>query len=232
MIQIPFCNSIEEGHFNSFKMAYPFPHIVIDNFYPESILQMSLEEINNLPYEKWKSYYSENSRKRACEDFASIGPVTKEIFDTLTCDRFVEFLQKLTGIHGLTAHESIGKALGNVGFVEQGGYLNIHADYNYVKTVKLWRRLNLLLYLNHNWLEEYGGSLELYNPSMTQKKTVVPIFNRCLIFATSDISFHGHPKRIKHPLGEPRKSISIYYYSKKRGPNTSDRFHSTLYQKL
>jgi hypothetical protein len=42
---------------------------------------------------------------------------------------------------------------------------------------------------------------------------VVPTFNRLAIFSVTDISIHGHLDLVNHPDGEPRKTISIYYYT-------------------
>lgn len=232
MKNIPFCNSVDQVKLDSFESAWPFPHLVIDNFYPESKLQLILEEVNSLPYDLWRPYNSVNSRKKACDDFNAFGPATYALYQQLTSPEFVMFLKKTTKIKGLTADKKIGTALGNVGCVEQTGYLNIHADYNFAKSLKLYRRLNLLLYLNKDWQEEFGGSLELWNPEKTAKLSYLPLFNRCIIFATSDISFHGHPTPINHPSSESRKSISLYYYSEYRGNNTSKKMHSTLYQDM
>jgi Rps23 Pro-64 3,4-dihydroxylase Tpa1-like proline 4-hydroxylase len=54
--------------------------------------------------------------------------------------------------------------------IVRGGKLGIHADYNYHKHYGLDRRLNLLVYLNKDWREEYGGHLELWDRQMTSCK--------------------------------------------------------------
>ena len=35
-----------------------------------------------------------------------------------------------------------------------------------------------------------------------------PIFNRCVIFETNEISYHGHPKPLKTPKGISRKAAT------------------------
>ena len=78
----------------------------------------------------------------------------------------------------------------------------------------LWRRINLLVYLNKNWQPEYGGDLELWNKEMTEMVTkVAPNFNRAVIFYTDDNSPHGY-KAINIPEGESRKSFYTYFYTK------------------
>ena len=115
--------------------------------------------------------------------------------------------------------------------IEPGGFLKIHVDFNWHERLKLDRRLNLLLYLNRDWPEEYGGHLELWNHDVSRcVKRILPIFNRCVIFNTSESSHHGHPDPMKCPPGRCRKSLALYYYTNGRPEgDTSDR-HRTSYK--
>ena len=45
--------------------------------------------------------------------------------------------------------------------------LKIHSDFYLHQYLKIDRRLNLLLYLNDDWKDEYGGHLELWDKTMT-----------------------------------------------------------------
>jgi hypothetical protein len=56
-----------------------------------------------------------------------------------------------------------------------------------------------------------------------------PTFNRCVIFETNEISFHGHPKPLKTPEGVTRKSIVAYYYTKTRPADEIANEHNTIY---
>jgi hypothetical protein len=113
--------------------------------------------------------------------------------------------------------------------IERGGYLKIHADFNRHPKFKLERRLNLLLYLNENWKEEYGGHLELWNREMTHfVHKILPTFNRCVIFNTTDTSYHGHPEPLACPQGMTRKSLALYYYSNGRPAEEESPEHGTL----
>ena len=80
--------------------------------------------------------------------------------------------------------------------------------------MKLDRRLNILIYLNHNWDENNGGQLELWNKEMKKcEKKILPVFNRMVIFSTTDFSYHGNPKKVQTLNNLSRKSIALYYYS-------------------
>jgi hypothetical protein len=108
----------------------------------------------------------------------------------------------------------------------------VHADFNRQSKLKLDRRLNLLLYLNPDWKEEYGGHFELWNEDMTAPvRKVLPIFNRCAIFSTTSTSYHGHPIPLTCPPGRTRKSIAIYYYSNGRPEEETRTAHNTLFKK-
>ncbi len=90
----------------------------------------------------------------------------------------------------------------------------IHTDFPFHKKLKLWRRVNVLVYLNKDWEESWGGSLELWNSDLQNcSKKILPIINRVVIFRTGNGSFHGHPMPLSAPEGVFRRSIALYYYT-------------------
>src|SRR6267378_1567577 len=112
-----------------------------------------------------------------------VGPNTARLAQYLNSGPFLAYLEKLTGIPNLIADPSYFG--GGVHWIENGGYLEVHADFNHLKKYNLERRINLLLYLNKDWKDEYAGDLELWDrPTMTKRKTVAPLFNRTVIFST------------------------------------------------
>ena len=105
----------------------------------------------------------------------------------------------MTGIEGLIPDPDF---LGG-GFHEtlRGGHLGIHADFNIHKRLILHRKINVLIYLNDNWKESYGGNLELWDKKMNGKVvSVSPTINKCVIFNTDIDSFHGHPDPLKSQI--------------------------------
>ena len=100
----------------------------------------------------------------------------------------------------------------------KGGYLKVHTDYHKHPTTHLDRRINVLVYLNKNWTESYGGHLELFdkNNLKESKKKILPIFNRFVAFSTNDISYHGHPDPLNCPDENQRYSIATWYYTNGR----------------
>lgn len=197
-----------------YKNANPFPHIVLDNFLSSDTAEEILREFpgsDSSP--NWLYYAHGNTRKFANNARDSFGPVTAETIQELNSPRFVSFLQRLTGIHELIADDTLNG--GGLHQIERNGFLNVHADYTVHPYHRDWqRRLNILIYLNKDWKDEYNGHLELWDKSMKNRvQKIAPVFNRCVVFTTSATSFHGHPEPLMCPAGMSRKSIALYYFS-------------------
>ncbi|HET6148295.1 MAG TPA: 2OG-Fe(II) oxygenase [Polyangia bacterium] len=214
----------------SYEKAAPFPHIVLDDAFPPAILDRVLGEFPGPDAIDWKRFADGTGRKLATRHESQMGEATLAFLHDLNSSRFITFLEKLTGIDGLIPDPHLEG--GGLHQIERGGYLKIHADFNRHERLGLDRRLNLLVYLNKDWQEEYGGHLELWSEDMSScAKRVLPIFNRCVLFSTTDFSYHGHPEKLTCPQGWSRKSIALYYYSNGRPQSEISRAHSTLYQR-
>jgi Rps23 Pro-64 3,4-dihydroxylase Tpa1-like proline 4-hydroxylase len=213
----------------AYANAHPFPHIVIDNFLPESVLDEILEEFPKPGAINWQTFNNTSEKKLASTSELQMGEKTRLLLYQLNSATFINFIEKITGIDGIIPDPHfVG---GGLHQIQRGGYLKIHADFNRHSKLRLDRRLNLLLYLNKNWQEEYGGYLELWDTSMTScQRKILPIFNRCVIFSTTDFSYHGHPEPLNCPEGETRKSLALYYYSNGRPPEEVSDGHSTLFR--
>ena len=114
----------------------------------------------------------------------------------------------------------------------KGAYLNVHVDYNIHPTTQFHRRLNVIIYMNKDWKDEYEGHLELWDLTENKQELIgkfAPAYNRCVIFETNEISFHGHPKPLNAPNGINRKSIATYYYTETRSENEIAEKHNTIY---
>ena len=102
----------------------------------------------------------------------------------------------------------------------------MHADFNWHERLGLYRRLNVLIYLNRDWDKSWGGGLDLAYMPQGQKKlvteaTIMPDFNKTVIFTTTDSSYHGHPDPMRLPEGRSRNSIALYYYLSKKPSDSS-----------
>ena len=226
-----FWKNLAAAQADSYVAAQPFPHIVIDNFLPQHIADAILQEFDDvLAGDSWHKYVHENSKKLAITKENELGPLTRHVIAQLNNSDAVTFLEKLTGISGLIPDPHLWG--GGLHRIDKGGFLDVHADFNWHERLRLDRRLNLLLYLNKDWEEAYGGALELWDANMVGcEKKVLPLFNRCVIFNTTDFSYHGHPIPLTCPEDRARKSLALYYYSNGRPSGEVFRDHSkeTLY---
>lgn len=209
--------------------ANPYPHIVIDNFLPESSLEKILEEFPSPKEKSWRRFEKSTEKKLDSLSEINMGEFTRFLLYQLNSSIFINFLEKLTGIEGIIPDPHFQG--GGLHQIERGGFLKLHVDFNKHKMMKLDRRLNLLIYLNKNWQEEYGGHFEMWDKNVTTcQKKILPIFNRCVIFNTTDFSYHGHPDPLNCPEETTRKSLALYYYSNGRPSEEVSNKHSTLFQ--
>lgn len=196
-----------------FISSKPFPHIIVDNFLKKKYANEILE--NFKIDEKWINYsFVNNFKKFGFKDRTKMNKNLNSIFNLLSSKNFTKKLEYICGIKGLFLDKSLDG--GGLHQIFSGGYLNIHTDFTSHTTQKNWRRiLNILIYLNKDWDKKYNGNLELWNENGTKMiREIYPKFNRCVIFLTNDISFHGHPKKLNCPKNISRKSIAAYYFIK------------------
>jgi hypothetical protein len=195
---------------------------VIDNFMNEQFLNRA---VNHLQYVDWGyDHGEENVDSHQVKKLYSPHKVGMEntmpehvtnLLNFLNSKEVLTYLEELTGIPDLIADP--GLYGGGVHRILSGGKLSVHADYNFHPVTKLHRRVNLLLYLNKDWKEEWGGDLQLWNKDMSMcVKKILPIFNRAVIFNITSEAYHGHPGPLKSPEGIDRLSFALYYFTKER----------------
>lgn len=195
----------------------PFPHWVIDGMFDEDVLRVILEEWPHPRDMLFKSCAT--SIKAHQTEWSKFGPVTGSFIRQLNAQPFLDQMEDMTGIEGLIADPEIKG--GGLHEIPPGGFLKMHVDFNWQPRLQAVRKLNLLLYLNENW--DWNGELILSSDGVERTTEIKPIFNRCVVFPTTDTSWHGHPDPLKAPRS--RKSIALYYYVKEPMP----KVHSTIY---
>ncbi len=214
------------NHYNdtsSFKEEYskskPFPNIVFNNFFNQDFLEQVLMEFPNLALIKSSENYNNKSEvKFANNEYNKFPESIKKLINFMNSENFINFLQDITSIEEklVPDYELNG---GGLHEIKNGGYLKIHTDFNKHPNSGLDRRVNILIYLNKNWRDDYGGDLQLWDKNMKKcEKKIFPNFNTMVIFTTNDFSNHGHPDPINCPEEISRKSIALYYFSDGR-PN-------------
>jgi Rps23 Pro-64 3,4-dihydroxylase Tpa1-like proline 4-hydroxylase len=208
-----------------YKANQPYPHIYFDNFLPLDVAEAALRDFPEPKEVDWHSYKDVNQHKKLAFDAVEKLPASiRDVLYFLNTRPMLKFLETLTGIQSVLPDPNyVG---GGLHQIRPGGLLEVHADFSYHNGLRLDRRINVLIYLNKDWKEEYGGHFELWDREVKRaEKKILPIFNRCAIFSTTSVSFHGHPEPLACPPDRNRKSIATYYYSNGRPEEDPELTH-------
>jgi Rps23 Pro-64 3,4-dihydroxylase Tpa1-like proline 4-hydroxylase len=216
---------------NVYATAKPFPFIKIDNFLePQAAEQVaasfpSFEEALG----KGKTFKTVNERKKIQITKSELFPSPiASLHDALASPDFLRDLSFISGIPSILADpELVG---GGMHMTGPGGRLDVHVDFNYIEERKLHRRINLLLYLNKTWDESWGGQIQLWDREVKNCEAAFsPVFNRCVMFETSQISYHGVTP-VTEAAPTPRQSFATYYYTKEAPDLWDGSVHSTIFK--
>jgi hypothetical protein len=211
--------------------ADPFPFVKVENFLdPLFATQVaSAYPAFDDAIRKGRVFKTVNERRKVQITDSKLFPEPiAQLNNALASREFLSDLAYVTGIPDLLADEEL--VGGGIHITGPGGRLDVHVDFNYIERRKLHRRLNLLLYLNPIWKEEWGGHIQLWDRSVKScRQSCAPALNRCVIFETSDISFHGvTPITTRAPY--PRISFATYYYTREAPPNWNGTVHNTIFK--
>lgn len=216
-----FITSIEELDSNELRNKFldskPFNHLVIDNFLTPYIANKIANEFPSFDDDFWYSYNNPLEIKKASNNWNVFSNFTYSYFIKVLSEEFNSLLEKIVGCR---LYPDIGLHGGGLHTHANGGRLNPHLDYSIHPKLNLQRKLNLILYVNPLWKPEYGGNLGLWdtNEDGSPNKLVHEIdcvFNRAVIFDTTQNSWHGISKEINAPRGLNRNSLAVYYLTDK-----------------
>lgn len=221
-----------DGLRKDFSSAKPFRHLVIDNFFQS---EFAADLLSQFPaFERGNARAEDGSigNKSTVEKIRELGPAYARLDDVIQSKPLLDFIGGVTGMPDLLydpwyfgggTHEN-----------RHGQDLDAHVDFNRHPVERWHRRLNLIVYLNHRWQDEWGGSLELHSDPRAdddESVAVTPLFNRAVIFETTEWSWHGFPS-IQLPQQErdlTRRSIALYFYTLDRPAEELADTHSTIY---
>lgn len=204
-----------EKAFKSYKGAFPFDYCVVDNFFDQQMAENLSDDFPEFNDQIWHQYDNPIEIKKVSNLWNIFPPTTYSVFSDLNSPEFVKFLSKISNIDTLYADNGLNG--GGWHMLNNGGKLNPHLDYSMHPKLPLQRKINLIVYLNKNWKEEWGGELGLWsstdNGTKPQKieEIVPPLFNRAIFFDTTMDSWHGLYNIVNSPENEFRKSMAIYY---------------------
>jgi Rps23 Pro-64 3,4-dihydroxylase Tpa1-like proline 4-hydroxylase len=217
-----------------FASADPFRHAVIENFLDPQLCRELMDQFPSFDAKRALNEMGHVGRKAVVTDLKHIGPAYARFDATIRSRSFLDTMSRITGIPALLYDpEYVG---GGTHENLNGQDLDTHVDFNYHPKRHWHRRLNLIVFLNDEWHEEWGGCLELMHDPWSDdaaqpKRTVVPAANRAIIFETNERSWHGF-RRIQLPeskQGISRRSLAIYLYTRERPAEEVAASHGTIY---
>ena len=215
-----------------FQRRDPFRHVVIEDFFDTATCERLLGEFPPFERGNARNEAGQLGNKSTIEKIRGLGPTYTALDDLIQTREFLDLIGKITGIPELLydpwyfgggTHEN-----------RHGQDLDAHVDFNRHPVERWHRRLNLIVYLNREWVDAWGGSLELHSDPRSANDRILriaPQCNRCVIFETTESSWHGF-RRITLPEDRKdlsRKSIALYFYTKDRPPEELADTHSTIY---
>lgn len=215
----------------SVSSAEPFPFFQIDNFLPEEFANSVLASYPSYgdALKEGRSFNAVNEKgKVQLTDSKTFAPAVQELNAVLAGQDWLDVLSYVMGIPKLLSDdELVGGGIHQTG---PRGHLDVHVDFNYIADRKLHRRLNILIYFNKDWDPSWGGNIELWDKDVKVcKHSFTPTFNRCVVFETNEISYHG-VSAVQCPEGMSRKSFAAYYYTVESPIGWDGTSHSTIFK--
>lgn len=213
------------------QSAAPFPHCLIDNFLDPEFARLVHQSFPDYRDARkiGRSFSTVNEKRKVqISDPTRFAPPVLELNRILAAPSWTQTLSRAFEIPDLLADdELVGGGIHQTG---PGGRLDVHVDFNYIAERGLHRRLNILVFFNSDWKPEWGGALELWDREVQRCcRSFQPLFNRCVIFETSEISYHGVTP-VDCPADRSRQSFAAYYYTRQPPPQWTGESHGTLFR--
>lgn len=224
----------QQNHLHlSFANAKPFRHVIIDNCFETGFCERLLQEFPDFDTRKAINEMGQVGGKAVNMAVREISNTYRALDEYIQQPEFLKLIEKITGIPDLLYDPDYIGGGTHENRHRQG--LDSHVDFNYHPKTGWHRRLNLIIYLNKEWDETWGGNLELqadpWNPQEGDVKKVLPLFNRAVIFETNEYSWHGFQEidLPEHKRDLSRRSFAIYLYTRERPSGERAASHATIY---
>jgi Rps23 Pro-64 3,4-dihydroxylase Tpa1-like proline 4-hydroxylase len=192
-----------------YEQASPWSHVVLSGLFPDELIDRAAQESLEIQSSQLSVTADRNQMK---DETGGVGPIGAEILRQLEQPAFIDFVSQVTGIADLVADPSHQWA--GLHRTPPGGFTLVHRDFRAHPVTQLHHRVNVLLYLNRDWPQEYGGTLELWPSDMRAVgKSIRPLANTLVLFETNDQTLHGLPDPVACPPDQARLALACYYYT-------------------
>lgn len=224
---------IKDEFSNTFELQQEYRNhpgyskLEVKDFLPLDVVQAMAKELEAIPLEDCKKF----TRKGSCMyEYNKIDntPVQDEVIHALHSATFLKWLQEVTDTVDLIPDPHLVGAGYSKAYT--GDSLKVHTDFNWNDQLRLHRRLSVVIYLNEDWDETWGGNLDFYDTD--RKKVisrVVPGAGNMVVWSYNNLAYHGYPEPMTNPDGTCRKNLRLFYYVS--NAQHDDKFppHRSLY---
>lgn len=204
-----------------------YSKLEVQNFLPIDVVKQMAKELENLPLDKGKKFTRKGSCMYEYNDL-EITPIQDEVINALHSGPFLKWLQEVTDTVDLIPDPHLVGA----GYAKSftGDSLKVHTDFNWNEQLHLHRRLSVVIYLNEEWEEDWGGNLDFYDTDRERVLSrVIPGPGNMVVWSYNNLAYHGYPEPMTNPEGTCRKNLRLFYYVS--NSKHDDKFppHRSLY---
>jgi hypothetical protein len=222
-------------HHQAYRKAAPYPHIAFDGLFGQDLAQALAAALPSPehPGFRRRDYKEQSARLGQLQrtGFVDLSPLLRHVLADFNSMAFLDFLGTLTGHEGLIGDPHFRGA--GLSLTLPGGHLALHADFNRDRVRHLRRVVTVLYYLGHDWHDEYGGALELWNdPPTACEASYLPKLDRLVVMDHGDRAWHGHPAPLTCPPDRFRAVLTAYFYVVDTSPELTqaeDAAHSAIW---
>ena len=208
MIDFALLSEKKEEFRTQYLTANPFSYLVIDNLFDTQKLKALYSQIPELERKSKDYIFAKNKFEKS--NYQTLGPLFQELYNDISSEEMSKFLSYISAKKVFVDPENHG---GGLHQGKENSSLDMHLDFNYHPLKKyLYREMNLLLYLNRDWKEEYKGHLKIEDLRTGLKKEIEVPFNRLIIQQCGPHTLHGYDQT-NFPEGNFRTSIATYAYT-------------------
>ena len=212
---------------DQYHFQRPTPHVMFDNFLPPIVANAVARTFPDNSNEGWTVHSNEHADRKFLGDETKVDSRFRAFMQATASRQFLLFLETLTGIEGLIPDPYyIGGGAMTAG---NGDKLDMHVDFNWHYKLHVHRRCNALFYLTPDWDPQWGGALQLGIGE--EARAYLPVFNRLIVFSTTEDSYHGQPVSLTCPPGVLRRVFSAFYYTAASPEQAADphltKYHET-----
>ena len=197
-------------------------YAAIDNLLPEDLARKIYAAFP--PSGEMRLMDSFREKKYTSKSLDKFDSLISDITFAFQDERVIDAVSAITDLKDTVGDPHL--YAGGISAMAKGHFLNPHLDNSHDGEQKNYRVLNLLYYCTPDWKLENGGNLELWNEDVTDSVEIPSLFNRLVLMATHDKSWHS----VNEVKADGRRVCVSNYYFSPHSPNGYETTHVTFFK--